>query len=110
MGNVRRIFVEKKEPFAVKAKELKEEINEESEEDSGILCTAVLEKTASDSQQSIADLQKKGQLIIFVPSDIAASLYEDGVFEVDLEHRDSGEYSFLLRKVHQETTDGTLQE
>ena len=26
MGNVRRIFVEKKEPFAVKAKELKEEI------------------------------------------------------------------------------------
>lgn len=26
MGNVRRIYVEKKEPFAVKAKELKEEI------------------------------------------------------------------------------------
>ena len=26
MGNVRRIFVEKKEPFAVKAKELKDEI------------------------------------------------------------------------------------
>ena len=26
MGDVRRIYVEKKEPFAVKAKELKEEI------------------------------------------------------------------------------------
>ena len=26
MGNVKRIYVEKKEPFAVKAKELKEEI------------------------------------------------------------------------------------
>ena len=26
MGKVRRVFVEKKEPFAVKAKELKEEI------------------------------------------------------------------------------------
>ncbi len=94
----------------IKVTELKEEINEEGEEDSGILCTAVLEKAASGSQQSIADLQKKGQLIIFVPSDIAALLYEGGVFEVDLEHRDSGEYSFILRKFHQETTDGTLQE
>ena len=27
MGNVRRIYVEKKEPFAVKARELKEEIS-----------------------------------------------------------------------------------
>ena len=26
MGNVRRIYVEKKEPYAVKARELKEEI------------------------------------------------------------------------------------
>ena len=26
MGNVKRIYVEKKEPFAVKARELKEEI------------------------------------------------------------------------------------
>ena len=94
----------------IKVTELKEETDKESEKASGILCTAVLEKTASDSQQSIADLQKKGQLIIFVPSDIAASLYEDGVFEVDLEHRDSGEYSFILRKFYQETTDGTLQE
>ena len=27
MGNVRRIYVEKKEPFAVKARELEEELN-----------------------------------------------------------------------------------
>ena len=27
MGNVKRIYVEKKEPFAVKAKELREEID-----------------------------------------------------------------------------------
>lgn len=94
----------------IKVTELKEETDKESEKASGILCTAVLEKTASDSQQSIADLQKKGQLIIFVPSDIAASLYEDGVFEVDLEYRGGREYSFILRKFYQETTDGTLQE
>lgn len=94
----------------IKVTELKEETDRESEKDSGILCTAVLEKTASDSQQSIADLQKKGQLIIFVPSDIAASLYEDGVFEVDLEYRGGREYSFILRKFYQETTGGTLQE
>lgn len=94
----------------IKVTELKEETDKESEKASGILCTAVLEKTASDSQQSTADLQKKGQLIIFVPSDIAASLYEDGVFEVDLEYRGGREYSFILRKFYQETTDGTLQE
>ena len=94
----------------IKVTELKEETDKESEKASGILCTAVLEKTASDSQQSIADLQKKGQLIIFVPSDIAVSLYEDGVFEVDLEYRGGREYSFILRKFYQETTDGTLQE
>ena len=94
----------------IKVTELKEETDKESEKASGILCTAVLEKTASDSQQSIADLQKKGQLIIFVPSDIAVSLYEDGVFEVDLEYRGGSEYSFILRKFYQETTDGTLQE
>ena len=94
----------------IKVTELKEETDKESEKASGILCTAVLEKTASDSQQSIADLQKKGQLIIFVPSDIAASLYEDGVFEVDLEYRGGREYSFILRKFYQETTAVTLQE
>ena len=94
----------------IKVTELKEETDKESEKASGILCTAVLEKTASDSQQSTADLQKKGQLIIFVPSDIAASLYEDGVFEVDLEYRGGREYSFILRKFHQETTDGTRKE
>ena len=98
------------EHAVIKVTELKEETDKESEKASGILCTAVLEKTASDSQQSIADLQKKGQLIIFVPSDIAASLYEDGVFEVDLEYRGGREYSFILRKFYQETTEGTLQE
>ena len=101
----------------IKVTELKEETDKESEGDSGILCIAVLEKTESGSQQSMADLQenlpelqKDGQLIIFVPSDITASLYEGGVFEVDLEYRGGREYSFILRKFHQETTDGTRKE
>lgn len=101
----------------IKVTELKEETDKESEGDSGILCIAVLEKTESASQQNMADLQenlselqKDGQLIIFVPSDIAASLYEGGIFEVDLEYRGGREYSFILRKFHQETTDGTRKE
>ncbi len=101
----------------IKVTELKEETDKESEGDSGILCRAVLEKTESASQQNMADLQenlselqKDGQLIILVPSDIAASLYEGGVFEVDLEYRGGREYSFILRKFHQETTDGTHKE
>ena len=90
--------------------ELKAYVDKEGETDSGILCTAVFQRIASDSQQDISDLQKnmlslqeEGKLTIYVPSDIQAPVCEDGVFEVDLEYQSGGNYSFVLRKYHRET-------
>lgn len=98
------------EHAVIKVTELKEYVDKEGETDSGILCTAVFQRIASDSQQDMSDLQKNmlslqedGKLTIYVPSDIQAPVCEDGVFEVDLEYQSGGNYSFVLRKYHRET-------
>lgn len=78
----------------IKVTELKEDFDKEGE-DSGILCVAVF-------QENAPALQEEEQLVIYVPSDVVAPLYEDGVFEVDLEYQSGGEYSFVLQKYHRE--------